>query len=180
MNKEELLNYKFENLRSIVLAVTGQDVCKTTRHRSLVDARRIFCHIINEEKYSASWKYEFTTATGLMTTSYITSTSIGKFLGRDHATVLHMLKTCVQLLETDEDFRSIYNRVYSRFGKDIYKRLNYVTNAIEQLKEDLARLEKQKDELMDIKAQQYEESNVPRQGVLFEVPDYSKSIETLG
>jgi hypothetical protein len=180
MKKQELLNYKFENLRSIVLAVTGQDVCVDTRQREVVDARRIFCHIIHSEKYSSVWKYEYSTGFGIVPTSYITTISIGKFLNRNHTSVLHMIKTCELVAEVDPEFKNLYDRVYSRFGEDLFKRLNYLDAAIEKLKDDLLKLERQREQVINLKKERDEEGKVSRQGVLFEVPYDNKSIEIVG
>jgi len=169
MTKEELLEHKFQNLRSIVMAVTGQDVCENSRKREVVDARRIFCTLIYGEKNASPWKYEYTCASGLMTTSYISVSCIGRFLGRDHATVLHMLKTCSSVLEVDANFKEAYDKVYSRFGRDVFKRLHYINGTIEKLKKDLETLEKQRDYVLRLKKEQDEKSEIPKQGVLFEV-----------
>jgi hypothetical protein len=63
------------------------------RKRDVIDVKTIFCHIARKKtKYTC---YE-----------------IGKFIGIDHATVLHHCKKFNDLIGVDKDFKSLYDRIY--------------------------------------------------------------------
>jgi hypothetical protein len=74
------------------------------RCRSYVDARAIFSHI--------SKQHDFTLK------------SIGKYIRRDHTTIIHHIRKAESLLQTDPYFAKKYNRVMENlkktYGKDIY------------------------------------------------------------
>jgi hypothetical protein len=69
------------------------------RARSLVELRNIFCHIAKSMGYSLKF--------------------IGKYIGgRDHTTVIHNIRTCVNLCQTDDNFRNKYQTIIYNIKKD--------------------------------------------------------------
>jgi len=81
--------YTIETISKIVKSVTMVDDLKdesTDRH--VVDARKIFSKI------------------GM---KYYSSTYLGKFLNKDHSTILYYKKEAENLIETDSIFKSFYD-----------------------------------------------------------------------
>lgn len=70
-----------------------------SRRLDYVEARCIFCFI-------ACRKLKFTL------------TSVGKFLGRDHTTIIHMNTRAENLLETDVRFSSLFETVYNKLNQE--------------------------------------------------------------
>ena len=70
--------------------VTIEDLRGNKRNREIVEARQIFCKLAKiRTKYSL--------------------TKIGSAIKRDHATVLHSVRTCNNLIETNLNFKNKYN-----------------------------------------------------------------------
>ena len=67
--------------------VTEQEIVSRSRKRNLVDARHLANFFIRRECI------------------YMSLSSIGKLMGRDHATVIHSVKTYNQLITCDSAFK---------------------------------------------------------------------------
>ena len=175
MNKKELLNHKFENLRYIIKSVLGRDPCEKTRKREVIDARKIFCLIAydSRDSFDLSWVQILDNGKTIVEIprSYITLESIGKFLNKDHSTMHFMLKAGRELLEVDDEFTISYNRVYSKFGLNFYKQLEYLNISIDQAEYNLEKLKQHRKKLIKSKKQNDDKSNLPKQGVLFEISE---------
>jgi chromosomal replication initiation ATPase DnaA len=75
-------NIVLENLK-----IKWEDLTSSDRSEPLPDARKMFAYCI--KKYCGE----------------ITSISLGRFMNRDHATILYYWKKCDHLRETDPEFR---------------------------------------------------------------------------
>jgi len=180
MNEKEVLEHKFQTLRQVVRTVVGADPLENSRRRPVADAKRIFCQIIYEHRDLHTLPKMFGDLLGTPAKkSYITTPAIGRFLNRDHTSILHLLKTTPILLKSNKEFKDLYNSVYTKFGKDIYKRLQFTEASIEIKEKELEYLYNLRDELINLKNVDYEKGNVPKQGVLFEIPIDDKSIENV-
>jgi hypothetical protein len=85
-----------EVIRKAVETITNCDVVERTRQREYVQARSIFYRFARDNKQTLQ--------------------AIGKFLKRDHATVMHSLKKFEQDVEYDSAFRANYNAVKDILG----------------------------------------------------------------
>lgn len=81
-----------ELIRKVTEDITGMDITRTDRKRDVVIARNIFFSLAKQ-------------LTGK------TMTSIGQVAGRNHATVLHGIRTLNDWVETNVEVRDIYTRV---------------------------------------------------------------------
>ncbi len=175
MNKKELLYHKFESLRSIIKSTLGQDPCEKTRRREVIDARKIFCLIAYEAKdsFNLSWVQILDNGKTIVKIprSYITLESIGKFLNKDHSTMHFMLKAARELLEVDDEFLTSYTRVYSKFGINTYKQIEYLNISIQQAEYNLQKLKEHRKKLIKSKNKNDDKSNLPKQGILFEISE---------
>ena len=90
-------------LQAIIEDVFETNVMDSKRLRQNVDARRMFGMVLR----SMEKPYTFA--------------RIGRYLRKDHATILHYMKTSEGLLQTDPDFKSKYNRVQKRFESELNK-----------------------------------------------------------
>lgn len=81
----------------IVKESFGVDVYEDTNHRDreLVDARRIFMSLMVKHTKR-------------------TQASIGRILGKDHATVIHAVRTTENLCQTDVRFKEVYDLIDNR------------------------------------------------------------------
>lgn len=83
------------HITDVIKDVIGVDLTEdNSRKRNTVDARRIYSDIAKEH------------------TDYTLST-IGEIIKRDHASVLHQIRTSGELKETDRDYRKMYEKVYA-------------------------------------------------------------------
>ena len=97
MRPKQKTNTKMlEVIRKAVETVTNCDVVERTRQREYVQARSIFYRFARDNKQTLQ--------------------AIGKFLKRDHATVMHSLKKFEQDVEYDSVFRANYNAVKDILG----------------------------------------------------------------
>lgn len=77
----------FENILDVVIAVTGINPISKIRKRDHVDARKIFSYL--------SYQY----------IPRISYSIIGKYLKRNHGTIIHHCRSAKNLIETEEEFR---------------------------------------------------------------------------
>ena len=97
MRPKQKTNTKMlEVIRKAVETITNCDVVERTRQREYVQARSIFYRFARDNKQTLQ--------------------AIGKFLKRDHATVMHSLKKFEQDVEYDSVFRANYNAVKDILG----------------------------------------------------------------
>ena len=94
--KQETNTKMLEVIRKAVETVTNCDVVVRTRRKEFVQARSIFYKFARDNKQTLQ--------------------AIGKFLERDHATVMHSLKNFEHEVKFDPDFRGNYNAVKSILG----------------------------------------------------------------
>jgi len=94
--KQETNTKMLEVIRKAVETITNCDVVERTRQREYVQARSIFYRFARDNKQTLQ--------------------AIGKFLKRDHATVMHSLKKFEQDVEYDSVFRANYNAVKDILG----------------------------------------------------------------
>ena len=115
-------------IREAVEAVTSCDVVIRTRQVEYVQARMIFYKFARENKQTLQ--------------------AIGKFLKRDHATVMHSLKKFKQDVQYDSAFRAKYNAVRDILGNlDIRECENATETLLEAYEMRNANLIKQNAEL---------------------------------
>jgi len=89
--------------------VTIEDIISKTREQSVVFARHAFCLMVRK----------FTR---------LPLREIGELLGgRDHATILHSVKTATNLIEYDDQFKQMYDEALSLLT-DECNLLAYITN----------------------------------------------------
>ena len=110
--KQQTNTKMLEVIRKAVETITNCDVVERTRQREYVQARSIFYRFARDNKQTLQ--------------------AIGRFLERDHATVMHSLKKFEQDVQYDSVFRANYNSV-----KDILDNLDVkgCENATETLLE---------------------------------------------
>jgi hypothetical protein len=89
LSLNELSNYFNEFLPKIYNKVIRLD--SKLRNRHIVELRFMFCYIARSMRF--------------------TLTDIGKFLKRDHTTIIHALTTFHNLYQTDEAFRFRYTNI---------------------------------------------------------------------
>tara|TARA_R110000823_G_scaffold41896_1_gene109977 strand:- start:207 stop:848 length:642 start_codon:yes stop_codon:yes gene_type:complete len=94
--KQQTNTKMLEVIRKAVETITSCDVVERTRQREYVQARSIFYRFARDNKQTLQ--------------------AIGKFLKRDHATVMHSLKKFEQDVEYDSVFRANYNAVKDILG----------------------------------------------------------------
>ena len=94
--KQQTNTKMLEVIRKAVETITNCDVVERTRQREYVQARSIFYRFARDNKQTLQ--------------------AIGKFLERDHATVMHSLKKFEQDVEYDSAFRANYNAVKDILG----------------------------------------------------------------
>ena len=94
--RQETNTKMLEVIRVAVETITNCDVVVRTRQKDFVQARSIFYRFARDNKQTLQ--------------------AIGKFLERDHATVMHSLKNFEHEVKFDPDFRSKYNAVKDILG----------------------------------------------------------------
>ena len=84
-------------LKSMPYPISEQQFKSKDRSREFVDARLIFTHIARR----LSFKYSY----------------IGKYINRDHTTIIYQNRKCDNLLDTDVSFASMYNLITDKITK---------------------------------------------------------------
>lgn len=85
-----------KHIIDLVNQETGLDIFRETRRREYVDARTFAVKLLRSELG-------------------ITTVHIGKLFNKNHATIIHGLKLFDDLYETDNDFKTTYQRIYQKF-----------------------------------------------------------------
>lgn len=102
-----------------------KNILKDTRKRNYVDARRIFYHILRNYHYLSLDK-------------------IGKLAGnRNHATVLHGLRSVEFLIKSDPSISELFNRVSDRV-LNLKSEKQVLLDKINKLEKELLTFKKQK------------------------------------
>tara|TARA_R100000935_G_scaffold21319_2_gene39741 strand:+ start:1401 stop:1850 length:450 start_codon:yes stop_codon:yes gene_type:complete len=102
-----------------------KNILKDTRKRNYVDARRIFYHILRNYHYLSLDK-------------------IGKLAGnRNHATVLHGLRSVEFLIKSDPSIGELFNRVSDRV-LNLKSEKQVLLDKINKLEKELLTFKKQK------------------------------------
>ena len=79
--------------------ISKNDILSTNHQRSIVEARQVFCYLAKKNtEYSL--------------------TDIGRFINRNHATVIYSIRTVDNLLETDKIFINTYSQIIKNFTPD--------------------------------------------------------------
>lgn len=99
MKKEEILY----NVVYDITGISKEDLDKQQRLRRVSDPRRMVAYILHEK---IGYVLEHT----------------GIVMNRDHATILYLCKSHKLLMETNDDYRDTYNKIYSEW----YYRCNHV------------------------------------------------------
>ena len=99
MRKEEILF----NVVYDLTGVSKEDIAREVRLRRISDPRRMVAYVLHK-------KLEYG------------SEHTGEIMSRDHATVLYLCKSHELLMETNDDYKDTYNKIYSEF----YYRCNHV------------------------------------------------------
>ena len=87
----------YPNKRDKYIEVTEESIQGRSRKRENVTARQLFCYVARL-KTPSSYSY------------------IGSYIGnRDHATVMHSIKTVESLMSVDQDYRETVIRLLSRY-----------------------------------------------------------------
>ena len=108
------LNVHKENARSINLiiarrcGVTVQQLEGRSRKQPIATARQLAMHFIRDKNPTLSLA------------------SIGEMFGRDHATVIHAIKTVKNLEETDPDFRELFRSIERQLQDTVKGNLNTI------------------------------------------------------
>lgn len=126
---------EFIELKSIVDDVFGEDITIKRRTRNLIDARRVFSKILHDRGYSF--------------------TSIGIFLKKDHATIIHYLIDVDLFLKQEREFLKKYIICKDAFLKDketldLMKKKDRVS-AIFNLKNENEKLLLERDFILNLK-----------------------------
>jgi len=79
------LDIEFQVLKKVVYDCSGIDINTTSRKREIVDQKKIFCLVAYNE----------------MSASY---SSVGRFMGLGHATIMHHVDNAFELLRYDKEF----------------------------------------------------------------------------
>jgi hypothetical protein len=127
--EEIIYNHEAEvkHLKSIVEKIFGiGNLYKKVRMREYTEARAVFCKILHKERgYGGS--------------------RLGKIMMKNHATILHYLKTIDDNMRYDKELTAKYDRVYSVW-KDNYDPIDGETNS--DLKRAIYVLRTEKKELL--------------------------------
>jgi hypothetical protein len=97
----------FNTIRNLVESYYNLDLSSKSRTRPNVEARAIYYTLIKSKIKSSLY-------------------DIGRGVNRNHATVIHGLKLCEMLMETDEKFRNDYNLLKDRLDLMIESDLNQI------------------------------------------------------
>lgn len=85
-----------EILRSIVESRTREKISNRSRKREVVDARKVFCLILNQEGNSFK--------------------DIGRKMGYDHSSVMNNVNTAIGLIESNSHFKYLYFSIKEEYN----------------------------------------------------------------
>jgi hypothetical protein len=102
LQAEDFLKAKKEkqnNLKKIINIVYELDLMESTRARRHVDARSIFSKVMFDEGYGY--------------------TDIGRILNKNHASIIHAVRSANWLIENVKDFQKNYLEIIQAYNSDI-------------------------------------------------------------
>lgn len=126
INKIEFQKKDVKTLKVIIQDILCIDVCEKKRNEDIVNARIIYSKILREKGHSLL--------------------SIGKSIGKDHATIIHYLRIVEGWRSKDEEFLKIYKDVNDRFISTTKDLISFANEAIES-----ERIESLEDIAIDLK-----------------------------
>lgn len=100
-NQEPILTLNvIENvvLENYPITITPEQFKSKDRRREFVDTRAIFSHIARKYKYSYS--------------------QIAKYMGRDHTSIIHLVRKTDDLLDVDVVFKDVYFNIINKIKTD--------------------------------------------------------------
>jgi hypothetical protein len=133
-----------EELKAVIKKVFGVDINLNTRKRAYVDARRVYAKLLRDQGYSLE--------------------SIGRTIGKDHATIIHYIKSVEHIFVQDNVFFGKYakcrNIVFKNINEDsvIKSSIDYqkisidLDNKIEELREKYLKLSQKLDKYCRIES----------------------------
>ncbi len=137
MEKDKLIK-----LKEIVDGVFGVDITETNRQRRYVNARMVFSKIARQHFYVFH--------------------DIGRFLGRDHATIIHYMRVFDSYCLTDKNLRDNYISCLNCFSDESFDVSHIKTT--DQLKKEIISLKRQNNllssELVLCKAEKLQDERV--------------------
>jgi chromosomal replication initiation ATPase DnaA len=145
-----------------VNVILGVDIFNRRRHRELVEARFIYCHIM---------RHEFNK----------TVSAIGRRLNKNHATVLHSLKGFEDLMSLkDKEFREKYNRIINIIQTEYEVDTSLTEEDIIKIQEDQCRLLSSNKLLADeVKSNQDRISKLEEEVLSLKIELKSKQVDEL-
>lgn len=132
----EVNNTEMDELKDIVESMFMVNIQNKSRAREFVDARMIFCRILRDRGFQ--W------------------TSIGKYLSKDHSTIIHLFQQSTDIFPLDGRLMQMYIKCKDKFMEDKYdytptqrneikNELDFLRNEINELISKNERLEKYAD-----------------------------------
>ena len=119
------LQIEFEVLKKVVYDYSQIDISTTSRKREIVDQKKIFCLVAYNE----------------MGASY---SAIGRFIGCNHATVMHHVSNAFELKRYDKEFERKYLKIKDQYlSKDKLISAEKVKQEIKVVKKYLKKLKKE-------------------------------------
>ena len=92
---------KLDAIIKTIEEVTNTNIITAyTRHKYYADLRRIYGHLAKD-------------------LTCLSLSEIGRHIKRDHATIIHYIKTTNDLLEYDKDFKRLYHKIKDRLEVDM-------------------------------------------------------------
>jgi hypothetical protein len=134
---DTIIPFDVETLTKIVNYHFECDINSRCRERRFVNGRMVFSHMLRQRGYTCS--------------------AIGRYMNRDHATVLHYAKNLTWYLKTDvvfqrkfdnvmDEFLNNYNPVYDMNKEDLKKEVFSCKSEIKSLHLELSCLKKEQRE----------------------------------
>lgn len=119
------LQIEFEVLKKVVYDYSQIDISTTSRKREIVDQKKIFCLVAYNE----------------MSASY---SAIGRFIGCNHANVMHHVSNAFELKRYDKEFERKYLEIKDQYlSKDKLISAEKVKQEIKVVKKYLKKLKKE-------------------------------------
>ncbi len=138
-------NSEMNELKDIVESMFMVNIQNKSRTRELVDARMVFCRILRDRGFQ--W------------------TSIGKYLSKDHSTIIHLFQQSTDILPLDGRLMQMYLKCRDKFMEDKY---DYTPTQRNEIKNELDFLKNQINDLIskNEKLEKYAEKYRRFEGVI--------------
>ena len=108
--KQDINTAMLDTIRGAVETVTGLDLFKKTRQVEYVQARSLFYKFARDNKQTLQ--------------------NIGRYLKKDHASVMHSLRKYEQDVQYNKSFRALHNQVKEILGSLDIKSVKDATNTL--------------------------------------------------